>query len=179
MNNAFSFAAGERNSLRVFALDMTAAEVQALRAEGPSGLAAFLGVGAVDPGHVEIFDVADLGAVGLAGYLIEGNGLAEAQIAADRGLLEDQRGFVLIVFSGAFRGVATTLRPSARLALIGSYAESVDPVHFAPLPFEDADGMMAAGGTPMMSNARVSGMVAAAALVVLFALTALLVWLAG
>lgn len=177
MNNAYSFASGERNSLRVFALDMGAPEVQALRAEGPVGLAAFLGVAEVDPGHVEIFDVADLGAVGLAGYLIEGNGLAEAQIAADRGLLEEQRGFVLILYSGAFRGMATTLRPSPRLSLIGAYAEKVDPVHFAPLPFEDADGMMAGGSAPMMSNARVSGMVAAAALILLFLFAGLFVWM--
>jgi hypothetical protein len=61
---------------------------------------------------------------------------------------------------------------------MGTYAEVVPSVRFTPLPSQSARGVLA-GGKPPMSDARMGGMVATVALLVMFGLTALVIWLAG
>ncbi len=172
--------ANERHTLRVFTLETTAAEVDRLRDGRGNPIAALLGVSSLDPDYAEVFDVKDLGDLGLAAYLIDGNGVAEAQIAADRARLDAIRGFVLIVHTAAFGGQAATLHPDARLTLIGTYAEDIPPVRFEPLPDAAAKGVLEPGmGKKPMSEARISGMVATVVLVFLFVLVAFFVWSAG
>jgi hypothetical protein len=182
--------ANERHTLRVFALDMTAAEVAVLRdsdapfAPGqvlprlrPDAVARLLGV-VVDVAQVEVFHSDDIAAIGLAAYLTEGNAVAEAQIAADAGMLDKYEGYVLTIRSQAFGGQAAVLRPDPKLRLMGTYAETVPPVKFDPLPAASAKGVLG-GGKPPMSDARMGGMVATVALLVMFGLTALVIWFAG
>jgi hypothetical protein len=180
----------ERHTLRVFALDMTATEVAVLRdidavlepgqvvphlrAEAAARL---LGV-TVDVAQVEVFHSDDVEAIGLAAYLTEGNAVAEAQIVADAGMLDAYRGYVLTIRSQAFGGQAATLRPDPKARLMGTYAEEVPPVKFAPLPTPSASGVLG-GGKPPMSDARMGGMVATVALIVMFGLTAFMIWFAG
>lgn len=91
---------------------------------------------------------------------------------------------MLILFAAAFPQRPVTLHPDPRLTLIGTYAEDVAPIHFEPLPTADAIADTARETEPATnpaakySNARMSGMVATAALLVMFALVALMVWLA-
>jgi hypothetical protein len=180
----------ERHTLRVFALDMTASEVAVLR-EAEADLepgqvvpflraeaaARLLGV-AVDVAQVEVFHSDDVEAIGLAAYLTEGNAVSQAQIAADAGMLDAYRGYVLTIRSQAFGGQAAVLHPDPKLRLMGTYAETVPPVRFDPLPTSSATGVLG-GGKPPMSDARMGGMVATVALIVMFALTAFVIWFAG
>ncbi len=204
------------NRLWVFALNMTADEVVALTrddpaavsafnpvaapADLPDGVAALLGVDAVDRDFVEIFDLADLKGLGLVGYLTTGNAIPEAQLAPDRACLDALQGPVLILFAAAFANRPVTLHPDPRLTLMGSYAEEIPSVEFEPLPDADAKGRLAAPrsdavmpGHPTSqtmtpadapppaqkySNARMSGMVATAALLVMFAMVSLMIWIA-
>jgi hypothetical protein len=180
----------ERHALRVFALDMTMAEVAGLRdIEAPldpgqvlpplraDAAVRLFGV-AVDVAQVEVFHSDDIAAIGLAAYLTEGNAVAEAQIAADQGMLDAYRGYVLTIRSQAFGGRAALLDPAPKARLLGTYAEEVPPVRFDPLPTPSASGVLA-GGKPPMSDARIGGMVATVALILMFALTAFVIWFAG
>ncbi len=180
----------EHHTLRVFALDMTAAEVAALRDTEaasepgqvvpplrPDAAARLFGV-AVDVAQVELFHSDDIAAIGLAAYLTEGNAVAEAQIAADAGMLDGYQGYVLTIRSQAFGGQAALLQPDPKATLLGTYAEEVPPVRFDPLPTPSATGVLG-GGKPPMSDARIGGMVATVALIIMFGLTAFLIWFAG
>ena len=180
----------ERHTLRVFALDMTPTEVALLRdtdAPLPPGqiipplradaAARLLGV-AVDVTQIDLFHSDDIAAIGLAAYLIEGNSIAQAQIAADAGMLDICQGYLLTIRSQAFGGQAAVLSPDPRLRLLGTYAEDVPPVRFDPLPTPSATGVLG-GGRPAMSDARMGGMVATVALILMFGLTAFVIWFAG
>ena len=180
----------ERHTLRVFALDMTAAEVAALRdIDAPlqpgqvmpylrtDAARHLLGV-AVDVTQLDLFHTDDIAAIGLAAYLTEGNAVAEAQIAADAVMLDAYEGHVLILRAQAFGGQAATLNPEPNVRLIGTYTETTPPVRFEPLPSTAATGVLTGGRAPM-SDARIGGMVATFVLVFLAALTMLMIWIAG
>ncbi len=171
------------SSFHVYTLDMPAADLSAsgLASLAPGSKTAETGVGEalldlfgteVDPAMVEVFDVADLADIGLAAYLIDGNGATEAQIEADRARLEAVTGFVLILHGPA----PHTADP--RLNRIGSYAEDLPAVRFEPLPDASAKGIVSQGKPPK-SDARIGGMVATVVLLILFVFTALLIWFAG
>ena len=211
---ALAIRDGDRSRLWVFSLDMTAAEVAALlhpapvsspAQRPPNPQAELLGVDAVNADFVEIFDLVNLAGLGLAEYLITGNGIPAPQVAPDRAKLDALQGHVLILFAAALPDVPVTLHLDPRLTLIGSYAEDMPPVNFEPLPDADAKGTLTqaaqppvTGGEPMpapqlapltepadtappaqkYSNARMSGMVATYALLVMFAMAGLMIWLA-
>jgi hypothetical protein len=144
MTNGLTVAPNERHVVRVFALDISDDEAARLRAGAgrDRAMGALLGVGRLDPGHVEIIDTADLAGVGLAQFLIDGHGAAEAPIAADRGKLDALDGPVMVVTSGAFDPAGATLHPTADARLIGTYREEVPEVHFEPLPDAGAKGTL-------------------------------------
>ncbi|MFM2390869.1 MAG: hypothetical protein RLZZ437_2424 [Pseudomonadota bacterium] len=180
----------ERHTLRVFALDLTLAEVAALRdmdavlhpgqvvpplrADAAQRL---LGV-PVDVAQVDVFHSDDVEAIGLAAYLIEGNAVTEAQIAADADLLDAYRGYVMAVRSQAFGGQAATLTPDPKLRLMGTYTEETPAIRFETLPAQAAKGVLAGGRAPK-SDARIGGMVATFVLLFLAIFTVLMIWIAG
>lgn len=190
MTAPIHIAANERHTLRVFALDLAAAEVAALRdadvvpAPGQvvpplraDAAVLLLGV-AVDVAQVDVFHSDDVAAIGLAAYLIEGNAVAEAQIAADAAMLDAYEGYILTVRAQAFGGRAVVLAPAPTVRLMGTYNEEVPPVRFDALPTASAQGVLGGGRAPK-SDARIGGMVATFVLLFLFALTAMLIWIAG
>ena len=193
MTATLTVPAAERRTVRVFAVNLPEAEVSAmLRDTGATttgtasddlpeipAAAELLGWPDLDTRHTELFPVRDLTGLGLPGYLAEGLGLDEATLAPDRARLAALEGYVLIVLSRAFGDKAVTLDLPPALTLIGSYAEKTAPVIFEPLP---AGGAQDAPQTPTrkpVSDAAMSGRIAMAALLVMFALTALVVWMAG
>ncbi|MCH9832288.1 MAG: hypothetical protein K0U49_02850, partial [Alphaproteobacteria bacterium] len=96
--------------------------------------------------------------------------------------LNSLSGWVLIIFSNAFKNAATTLKPASNLNLIGTYsqtktdwrtaqtvtAESAKPFTAPPLTIKKKP-----------SDAAMSGRIATLALIVMFALTGLIIWIAG
>ena len=173
MTNPLIIREGERHTLRVFSLDMSKAEVKAL--EDPAVL---LGLPGLEPVRFDLIELADLEGVGLTRYLIEGSGGSEGQIAADRGVLDGLAGFVLILRSPNDGVPAAVLRPDPRLRLIGFYTEDVPPVTFEPLPEVAAEGLLPQG-KPVMSDARIGGMVATVVLVLMFVMVAVVIWMAA
>lgn len=109
---------GERGKIRVFSLSMSVDEAEHLE------LGRALGKFPDDPSKVEVFPVSNLEGVGLAGYLVEGCGVPEAQIAPDKARLDALDGYVLLLFSRAYPEGGVTLHPEPALTLIGTYDEA-------------------------------------------------------
>jgi len=174
MSDPLHIPPGERHILRVFALSLP--DPARLAGDGPA-LAALLGLPQIDPAGVEVFETADLSGVGLSTYLTEGDGVAEEALAADRDRLDALKGWVLILRSEAVTG-PVTLAPAAALTFLGRYGEDIRPVRFEPLPSAAAEGLLPQG-KPRMSDARMSGMVATAVLLLMFLFVAVFVWMAG
>lgn len=130
MTDVIEIPAGERGVIRVFDLDMAPEQARFLRE--PGALAQVLGTGEIDMNHVEIFPISDLEELGLAGYLTQGCGLAEAEIAPDRERLSTLKGHVLLLRSRAFGGLACRLTPASQIHPIARYGEK--PVNWSAPP---------------------------------------------
>lgn len=166
--------AHDRLGVRVFSAALTSEEMQ----RGKAGLVpALLGDPDLDPAYVELFDVADLSDIGLAGYLTEGLGVPDAALATDRARLEAVTGPVLVLLSKALHGREVTLTPDPRLSLIGTYREDRPPVHFEPLPTAAAEGVLSPPPQPALAPQRpTAAFILLGLAMVLVALVAL--WLA-
>lgn len=165
--------AGERGVVRVFALQIEAGGIQALRAPGAMGAA--LGAPGIDADYVEAFPLTDLAGVGLAAYLTDGCGVPEAVIAPEAARLDALDGSVMVVLSRAFGGKTTQLHPSVQLELVGVYAET--PVDWSSNgPIETASARPGMAPAPQTAPARPSRL-AASVIAGLIALAALLFFL--
>ncbi|MEM6940310.1 MAG: hypothetical protein AAF943_04910 [Pseudomonadota bacterium] len=107
---------------RVFSLSMTSREAQAVKND-PHLRAKALGAAPRSESSVEVFAIADLGDLGLAGYLRDGVDAAPEDIAKDRARLAALEGWVLIVHSSAFSPEGATLTLMAEMTPIGTYRQ--------------------------------------------------------
>lgn len=178
--------ANERGLVRVFALSMSDAEALSLRENMspeddamPAPQQAALGLTYLDSDFTEVFPIADLGELGLAGYLVEGNGIDPASLTQDRAKLDNLDGWVFLVYSSAFGGFNADLTPLKSLTLIGTYAEM--GADWTPTQVLESDAAYGAVSPAKSgpSDAAMSGRVASLVLLVIFALTALVVWVAS
>ena len=175
----------ERGVIRLFALSMTDDEARPLRANPDqpdptraSKVAALLGLEALDHDAVEVFRVSDLEELGLAGYMIEGNAVPEDQIDPLRPKLAALDGWVMVVYSAAFSDTAVTLKPAQQLTLIATFEETrTDWSSSTPLTSNAAAPQTPVAKKP--SDAAMMGRVATIALLVMFALTGIVIWVAG
>ncbi|MEL6884508.1 MAG: hypothetical protein AAFP87_08365 [Pseudomonadota bacterium] len=185
MTDPITIPAAERGIVRVFALSMTAQQAERLRdgqTEAGSGQAAMLGVDALDTEYTEIFPVADLDDLGLAGYLVEGNGVEAQDVAPDRTKLKQLSGWVMIVYSSAFGGQSATLTPAPEITLVGTYREAgVDWTARDTVTSEAARPYSAPPQTVKKrpSDAAMSGRIATLVLILLALFTWLFIWIAG
>ncbi len=170
MSERFEVKSGERGIVRIFAVDLPADQIKGFDA------AAALGVDALDAAGVELFPVSDLKEIGLSGYMHEGLGIAAEELDVAR--LDALQGYVLVVLSAAFEGEAAILTPRSPLRWIGTYTEETASVKFAPLPSDSARGNIVTQTKPPPSDAAMSGRVAMIALLVIFAITGLMIWIA-
>jgi len=113
----------EAGKVRVYTLSLSDDEARAMR-DDETAQAAALGIERIDAGYTEVFRVADLDQLGLAGYLRDGNGVNPDQIETDRSKLAALDGWVMIVYSRAFAGQSLQLAPIPALTHIGTYSES-------------------------------------------------------
>ena len=133
---------------------------------------------------VDLMQVEDLEGYGLSQYLEQGMGVSSHDLEDAHALIEGLTGTVLVVSSGAFGGQAQVLTPRAPLRLVATFNEDKAPVQFDPLPSAGAQVAPApedpaAPEPKKKSDAAMSGRVAMIALLILFALTAVVVWVAS
>lgn len=142
-------------------------------------LALWLGV-PVDLSAVELFPVADLKPLRLTDYLRDGFDVTEKSLAPHAGRLSALQGHVLLVPDAA---LSAEPKPGAELTAIATLPQvqadqSQAAVPKMPERTQEVPDLGTKGKKPM-SDARMSGMVATAALLVLFGLTAAMVWIGG
>ncbi len=182
MTEAIDIPALENGLVRVFALSMDDAGAQALKDNAPLGNATpqdqALG-GTVDSTRTEVFALSDLGDMSLPDYLLEGPGIAHESLERDRAKLAALSGWVMIVYSSAFGGTAQKLTLAPDLTLIGTYPQegvdwtgNVDLSTPSALPYQEPTQP----DRKRPSDAAMSGRIATVALLVLFALVGLMVW---
>lgn len=180
-----SIPAHEASVVRLFAIDLDADALIAFRDPVYDGdgnvkwdLKDALGATLLDEDFIEVFHIDDLEEMGLAGYLTEGAGIPAAQVAAHHTTLAALKGHVLLVMSAAFDGFANELVVKPPLRHVATLNEDTVPASFEPLPDASAQGALS-GGKPAKSDARIGGMVAMYALLFLFLLVGLMIWVAA
>ncbi len=176
----------ERGVLRVFAIDLPAAEVAAFTAESTAAwpLRDALGVTTLDHEFVEVFDLDTIRTYGFARYLSDANGMDDAEVTADAAMLDGLTGHVAIVSSNAFGGQAATLSPSAPLRLVATYRAErattpTETLHAATAKRESAVTDAPTAPKPPRSEAATGGRIALYALLAAAALVLLMIWIAG
>lgn len=174
MNDALSVRKDETGVVRLFRLDMPPEQARFLQAE-PAALADKLGVTSLDPDQADVVRIDDLDDLGLAGYLTEGIGVADAAIASDRAMLDALRGYVLVLLSRAFGGQATEIRPGDGVTLLRTYGQVPIDRTGGPIEAESARPGGRARKSPRATRAqarRIGGSIFA----VFMILIALIVW---
>ena len=172
-------AAGERDIVRLFAIDLTRDEAAAMATpEADWSLHMALGAPDLDYGYVDLVDPEDLDGIGLSGFLTEGIGLDPALLAGDRAMLDGLTGPHAVISSPAFRGEALVLTPTNPVRWIATYAPEPEVKSMDPLRSEAAEGEVTLSPPKRPSDAAMSGRIALLALLVLAALTILIVVIA-
>ena len=128
--------------------------VQAGVLREPGALAQVLGMDALDMEQVEIFPVSDLEELGLAGYLTEGMGVPEEQIAPDRGRLAALEGHVMVIRSRAFGGRELRLTPAEQIKPVATYGTPGTSWSGAPIETESAKPYSAPKLAPRKARAE-------------------------
>ncbi len=182
--------ANENGVVRVFTLSMTDEQARALKANtkdlaGGNGASSLqelaLGSMALNDVHVEVFPIADLGDMSLADYLVEGAGVTKKAINADRFKLSSLDGWLMIVYSSAFRGLKQRLNPSAQLTLVGTYPQTGTDWS-APVDLSTPSALPRGPDAPERqpkkrpSDAAMSGRIAMTALLIAFFVVGLMIW---
>ncbi|UZD90205.1 hypothetical protein [Cognatishimia activa] len=175
--------AQEHGLIRIFAVDLPPEEADRFDHRtfdddlGTWPLRDALGADYLDEDFIEFFDVADLEELGLAGYMVQGLGIARKDVDEVRAQIDQISGHVLIVLSNAFDGFEQTLNPKAPLRWIGTFEEEGADVQFKPLKSAAAKGSVAETPPAKASNPHLMVLTAIVALPVLIGLIALIVWL--
>ncbi len=183
MTGGIVVPAGEHGVVRVFRLTLPDSEIAALQGTAGTEVSAALaerlfGPAAIVPRWTTLLTLADLGDMRLSDHLMQGEGLPEAAIAADRDRLDALRGSALIVLSRALPD-GGVLSPDAAADLIGTYRHNAVIAPKDRLRSNAAEGTVAGGVSSVGNPKRQSGMVALVAIVVLLALVLAMVLVAS
>lgn len=136
-------------------------------------IADLLGLRYLDMAQVDDIQIAEIEDLGLAGYLTEGMGIPVEQIRADVRALS---GRVAVLRSAAFGGRDVEIAPMPGVRHVATFAEPGLDVTAVDMQSASAKGVM--GGKPAPSQGAILGRVAMIALLVIFLLTLVMVWIA-
>ncbi|MFA8441045.1 hypothetical protein [Yoonia sp.] len=132
----------------------------------------------LNPDFVDIVRIADLGGMALSAYIAEGYDMAPDLV--DKAAVDAITGYAVLVLSRATGEVETTLTPAGGLRHVTTYSPVAKITPPEPLPDASAQGIVEPKPTkPPKSDARMSGMVATYALLAMFALVGLMIWVGG
>lgn len=142
-----------------------------------------IGVKIVKQEDIQIVSEAALHDLGLAQFLMMGHGIVEDDIAPATAMLNALKGSVAIIRSGAFGPDAVTFPDTGEATWIATFNEQgTAPAPMTPLTSESAEGTMEAAESPAKkpkSDARVGGMIATVALLLMGLLVWLMIWIAS
>lgn len=140
MSDRLDIPPGEHGLVRVFTLDLPLDEAEPLLDNDAAEMKSLTGGTALDPDHIDLFDMNDLSGMALADYLAEGHGIPEQDLAPHRPLLDRVKGRVVVMRSAAFEGIGQSLRATKPLRWIATFGEDKDKVPLEKLRTEAASG---------------------------------------
>ena len=166
--------ANEHGKLYVFSVE--GAVPPGLEQKTPDSLEAAFGTAGIDPAFVDVLTANALTGMTLSQYIATGYDMTAQGDAGLDGL----QGHLVLVMSRAFGGRETTLDIAPPLRLVATLQDKATLTAPAPLRSDGATGVLSdTPKTKPVSQAAISGRVATIALLVLFALVALMIWIAG
>ena len=172
---ALTIPANDHGQIRVFATD--APLPQEILEKKPDGMLALFGA-PLNPDFVDIVRIGDLNGMALTRYIAEGYDMAPDLV--DAATVDRINGYAVLVLSRATAGQETELHPGFGLRHVTTYSATTDFSVSDPIPSEAAKGTLAGPDTkPAKSNARMSGMVATFALLAMFVLVGVMIWIGG
>ncbi|MDA7429994.1 hypothetical protein PGB28_16130 [Primorskyibacter aestuariivivens] len=142
MSDRLDIPPGEYGLVRVFTVDLPLDAAQPLVEEEAQGLKQLTGAEALDPDHIDLFDMNDLSGMALADYLSEGHGIPADEIAPLRPQLDRVKGSVMVMRSSAFERIGQTLRVRRPLRWIATFGEARGDQTLEPLTSAAAQGMV-------------------------------------
>ena len=171
--------ANEHGKVHVFQLsDALAGEIAQL--DSLASLAATLNALIVQPDDVQIVSETTLHDLGLAQFLMLGHGISEADIGPDMDRLNALTGSFAIIRSGAFGGAEVTIPQNAEATWVATFTEGgAAAAPLTPLTSDATKGHLPPADPPTKkpkSDARIGGMVATIALLLMGLLVCLMIW---
>lgn len=167
--------ADDHGQIRVFATDMDLPK-DALE-KTPRGLEMLFEAN-LNPDFIDIVQINDLASMTLSGYIAEGYDMTADLV--DKSAVDAITGYAILVLSRATDGVKTTLTLTEGLRHVTTYSPVAKITAPERLPDASARGVLSEPpGKKPKSDARMSGMVATYALLAMFALVALMIWVGG
>lgn len=167
--------ADDYGQIRVFATD---ADLPAdVIEKTPRGLE-YLFEADLNPDFVDIVPIKELNGMSLSSYIATGYDMAPDPV--DKAAVDAITGHAILVLSRATGGIKTTLTLADGLRHVTIFSPTARIVPSEKLPDASAKGILEPTSTkPPKSNARMSGMVAMYALLAMFALVGLMIWMGG
>lgn len=151
MSTILTVPANEHGRLRIFNFSPKQGEMDFLKPQDVidgAAIAQLLACEPLDGSHIDLFRISDLDDMPLSGFLAQGAGVAETVLAPERASLDALEGAVLILYSGAFSGRATTLVPVDRMTPVTVLREDQAEINFQPLDSKSAQGQITAPSQP-------------------------------
>ena len=167
--------ATDHGLIRIF--KVTGPAPAGLEEKTPAALHALFGTDALDPDYVDVVDTRELAGLTLLDYLHQGYDIPDAALADPA--IRDLRGLVVLVMSRAARGQEVTLTLAPQITHVTTTGEPARLRMPGPAITTPAATGSVAGGKSAPSDAAMSGRIATLALLVLFALVAVMIWVAS
>lgn len=171
-----TIAPNEFGRVRVFQIDQTIGH-------DVTALAQALGAAITTPDDVQFVAADTLRDIGLAQFLMLGYGIAQADMSPEMDRLNGLTGDFAIVRSGAFGPNGATLATQSTAKLVAAFTEEgAPPPSMTPLTSDSTQGVVTPPDTPAKkpkSDARIGGMVATVALILMGLLVWLMIWIGG
>jgi len=154
MTDPLMVRAGEVGLYRLFSVDLPKVEVPAFTTSVPgmTGKSTYplrdaLGLADLDETHVQILDLTELETLGIATYLTDGLGIAQAAFKDDLSTLNALEGYLVVIASAAFPQ-PTELAPQPPLSLVATYGEDTPHKPLIDLKTPSAEGILDAPHSP-------------------------------
>ena len=130
----------EHGLVRLFTTELDPPEASKIT---PANVQRLLGDGIqLDPSRVEVVPSKALEGLGLRRYLVDGYGIAEAELAGKAAALDALTGLIVLVPSSAFRKRPQVLDPNPAFRFIGVFREDAAEAPSVMAPRESAEGML-------------------------------------
>ena len=167
--------ANDHGKIRVFSLSSPLPA--GLSDKTPDALQAVLGTDQLNPDYIDVVDIAALGDMTLADFLVHGYDMTPD--AVDRAALDALSDHAILLMSRATGGAPVTLTLAAGVTHVTTCGDDAQLAVPDPITTEAAQGTLPGPATKPKSDAAMAGRVATIALAVMFALVALMIWIGG